>query len=99
MHVFECVMRGMTPVSIGAAPGLAAWVLWSGWQVVSGRIEPACRVAEVRAPMQPAHAREPAPLRLVSVQVGGGALPPWPPTSTDCLEQTTPSTLSWRHSA
>ncbi len=43
MNFIERVMRVMTHINIGAALGLAAWVLWSGWQVVTGQIAPAYR--------------------------------------------------------
>ena len=76
MSFIERVMRVMTHINIGAALGLAAWVMWSGWQVVTGQIAPAYRVAEVKALMSLAHAGEPAPMRLVPVQAGSGALPP-----------------------
>ena len=76
MSFIERVMRVMTHINIGAALGLAAWVLWSGWQVVTGQIAPAYRVAEVKALMSLAHAAEPVPMRLVPVQAGRGALPP-----------------------
>lgn len=76
MNFIERVMRVMTHINIGAALGLAAWVLWSGWQVVTGQIAPAYRVAEVKALMSLAHAAEPVPMRLVPVQAGRGALPP-----------------------
>jgi hypothetical protein len=66
----------MTHINIGAALGLAAWVLWSGWQVVTGQIAPAYRVAEVKALMSLAHAGETAPMHLVPVQAGAAALPP-----------------------
>ncbi len=76
MNFIERVMRVMTHINIGAALGLAAWVLWSGWQVVTGQIAPAYRVAEVKALMSLAHAGEPAPMHLVPVQAGAAALPP-----------------------
>lgn len=76
MNFIERVMRVMTHINIGAALGLAAWVLWSGWQVVTGQIAPAYRVAEVEALMSLAHAGEPAPMHLVPMQVGAAALPP-----------------------
>jgi hypothetical protein len=72
----ERVMRVMTYINIGAALGLLAWVLWSGWQVVTGQIAPAYRAAEVKALVSLAHAGEPSPMHLVPVQAGGGALPP-----------------------
>ena len=76
MNFIERVMRVMTHINIGAALGLAAWVLWSGWQVVTGQIAPAYRVAEVKALMSLAHAGETAPMHLVPVQAGAAALPP-----------------------
>jgi hypothetical protein len=76
VNFIERVMRVMTHINIGAALGLAAWVLWSGWQVVTGQIAPAYRVAEVKALMTLAHADEPAPVHLVPVQAGAAALPP-----------------------
>lgn len=75
MNFIERVMRVMTHINIGAAMGLATWVLWSGWQVVTGQISPGYRMAEVKAVMSPAHAGEPARLRLVPVQQGADALP------------------------
>lgn len=75
MNFIERVMRVMTHINIGAALGLVAWVLWSGWQLVSGQITPAYRVSEVKALMSLAHAAEPAPLRLVPLQAGAGAQP------------------------
>ncbi len=76
MNFIERVMRVMTHINIGAALGLAAWVLWSGWQVVTGQITPAFRVAEVKALMSLAHAGKPAPMHPVPVQAGAAALPP-----------------------
>jgi hypothetical protein len=76
LNFIERVMRVMTHISIGASLGLAASVLWSGWQVVAGQIVPTYRVAEVKAPMSAAHAGQPTPMRLVSAHVAGGSLPP-----------------------
>jgi hypothetical protein len=76
VNFIERVMRVMTHINIGAALGLPAWVLWSGWQVATGQITPAYRVAEVKALMSLAHAGEPAPMHLVPVQAGAAALPP-----------------------
>ena len=76
MNFIERVMRVMTHINIGAALGLAVWVLWSGWHVVTGQITPGSRVAEVKALMSLTHAGEPVPMRLVPVQAGSGALPP-----------------------
>lgn len=76
MNLIERVMRVMTHINIWAALGLAAWVMWSGWQVVTVQIAPAYRVAEVKALMSLAHAGEPAPMHLVPVQAGAEALPP-----------------------
>jgi hypothetical protein len=76
VSLIERVMRVMTHINIGAALGLAAWVLWSGWQVVTGQIAPSYRAAEVRVLMSLAHAGELAPMQLVPVQAGAAALPP-----------------------
>ena len=76
MNFIERVMRVMTHVNIGAALGLAAWIMWSGWQVVTGQIAPGYRVAEVKALMSLAPAGEPAPMRLVPLPAGAGAPPP-----------------------
>jgi hypothetical protein len=76
LNFIERVMRVMTHINIGAALGLAAWVLWSGWQVITGQIAPGHSAAEVRALMHTAHAEEPAQLQLVPVQAGTAALPP-----------------------
>ena len=66
MNFIERVMRVMTHINMGAALGLAAWVLWSGWQVVTGQITPAYRVAEVKALMTIANAGEPCRRRSKS---------------------------------
>jgi hypothetical protein len=72
----ERVMRVMTHINIGAALGLVAWVLWSGWQVVAGPVASPYRAAEVKALMSVAHVGEPVRLHLVPMQAGTGALPP-----------------------
>lgn len=74
MNFVERVMRVMTHLNIGAALGLAAWVLWSGWHVVTGQIAPGGRVAEVKALMSVAHAGE--PMRLMPLHAAGGPPPP-----------------------
>lgn len=76
MNFVERVVRVMTHINIGAALGLAAWVLWSGWQVATGQITPGYRVAEVKALMSLAHEGTPAPMYLVPMQPGAVALPP-----------------------
>lgn len=76
MSFVERVMRVMTHVNLGISLGLAAWVLWSGWQLVTGQITPTYRVAEVRALMSLARAGEPQPLHLFPVQGVSSALPP-----------------------
>jgi hypothetical protein len=81
VNFIERVMRVMTHINNGAALGLLAWVLWSGWQVVTGPIAPAYRAAEVKALVSLAHAGEPSPMHLVPVQAGGSALPPCHTTS------------------
>ena len=88
MNFIERVMRVMTHINIGAALGLAAWVLWSGWQVVTGQIAPAYRVAEIQALMQHAHAAGPAQLHLVPAPAGGKALPPCREASTSAPQAT-----------
>jgi hypothetical protein len=76
VNFIERVMRIMTHVNIGVALGLVAWVMWSGWQVVTGQWAPGYRAAEVRALMQLAHAGDAVPMHLVPVQTAGGPLPP-----------------------
>ncbi len=76
MNFIERVMRVMTHINIGAALGLAAWVLWSGWQVVTGHIAPAYSVAEVKALVSLAHAGPSARMELVPVLEHGGVPPP-----------------------
>lgn len=84
MNFIEHVMRVMTHIVIGAALGLAAWVPWSGWLVVTGRIAPAHRLAEVKTLMGVAPAGLAAPMQLVPVHAAGESLPachgPQPPT-------------------
>ncbi len=76
MNFIERVMRVMTHINIGAALGLAVWVLWSGWHVVTGQITPGSRVAEVKALMSLTHAGEPAHMHLAPMQAGAEALSP-----------------------
>lgn len=76
MNFIERVMRLMTHVNIGTALGLVAWVLWSGWQVVTGQIAPAYSAAEAKALVSLAHAGHPLPLRLVPVSAQGAAALP-----------------------
>lgn len=61
MNFIERAMRVMAHINIGTTLGLAAWVLWSGCQVVTGQITPGFRVAEVKALMSLAHAGAPPP--------------------------------------
>lgn len=76
MNFIERVMRIMTHINVGAVLGLAAWVLWSGWQVVAGQITPAYSAAEVRALVGVAHAGQPSPMQLVPVRAQGEATLP-----------------------
>lgn len=89
MNFIERVMRVMTHVNIGAALGLAAWLLWSGWQVVTGQITPGHRVAEVQALMRMAHAGDPPAMPLLPFQAGAQALPPCHAAAP------TPATVAW----
>ena len=61
MKFIERVMRVMTHINIGAALGLAAWVLWSGWPVVTGQIAPGSGAPP------PCHAAAPAPKQAALV--------------------------------
>ncbi len=72
----ERVMRVMTHVHIGVALGLAAWVLWSGWLVVTAQITPADRLAEVKALPSLPHAIEPVRMRLVPTDTITATLQP-----------------------
>lgn len=36
MKTLDLVMRGMTHLNIGATLGTAAWLLWTGPQIVAG---------------------------------------------------------------
>lgn len=76
MNFFERVMRVMTHINIGASLGIAAWVMWSGWLLVTGQISPAYRVAEVKALMSTAHAGQSRAMQLVPVQASVDAVPP-----------------------
>lgn len=76
MNFIERVMRDMTHINIGAALGLVAWVLWSGWQMVTGQIAPSYRAAEVKALVCLAHAGELSLMHLVPVLAGADLLPP-----------------------
>ncbi len=79
MNFIERVMRVMTHINIGAALGLAAWLLWTGWQVVTGQIAPAHSAAKVKALVSLAHAGPSVGVELLPVQGHGGTPPP-------CLE-------------
>lgn len=76
MNFIERVMRVMTHINIGAGLGLAAWVLWSGWQVLTGQIAPAYTPAEVRALVRLAHAAPSRPMELVPADSRAAAMPP-----------------------
>lgn len=75
MNFIERVMRIMTQVNIGAALGMVAWLLWSGWQIVTGQIAPAHNMVEVQAVMRLAHSGGAARLHLVPAQAGSVAAP------------------------
>ena len=66
------LMRLMTHLNIGAMLGMAAWLVWSGWQVASGQV----LIPRVDRPVHV----EPEPMRLVPVgqqaRVAGHCLPP-----------------------
>ncbi|MBL8330714.1 MAG: hypothetical protein JNJ71_17895 [Rubrivivax sp.] len=70
------LMRLMTHVNIGAMLGMAAWLVWSGWQVSTGQI----RIPRIDPPS--ANAAE--PMRLVPVsgatRAAGHCLAPAPAT-------------------
>lgn len=76
MNFIERVIRVMTHLNIGAALGLAAWVLWSGWQVVTGHIAPAHTPAEVRTLVRLPQAQASTPMELVPADARAGAMPP-----------------------
>jgi len=76
VNFIERVMRIMTHVNIGASLGLVVWVLWSGWQVVTGQITPAYRAAEVKAIVSLAHAGQPSSMQLVPVRAQVGSTQP-----------------------
>jgi hypothetical protein len=65
------LVRFMTHLNIGAMLGMAAWLIWSGWQVTTGQIAP-------NRPDLPSTI-EPEPMRLVPVsaatRVEGHCLP------------------------
>ena len=58
MKTLERVMRVMTHINVGATLGTAAWLLWSGSQVVSG---PWTRAPRGPAPTAPGLHRTVAP--------------------------------------
>ena len=74
MNFVERVMRVMTHVNIGAALGMLAWVVWSGWQVVTGQIGPASGLPPTSALAGLAHRGAAAPMHLSPV-VAGRILP------------------------
>jgi hypothetical protein len=76
VNFIERVMRVMTHINIGVALGLAAWVVWSGWQLVTGQIAPAYSAAEFRALVSLAPDRHAVRMDLVPTQPQGGAQPP-----------------------
>lgn len=76
MNFLERVMRVMTHLNIGAALGLAAWVAWSGWQVVTGQINPSIRVAQAVTLASLTHGGQAVPMQLVPVGAGGAKLAP-----------------------
>jgi hypothetical protein len=76
VNFIERVMRAMTHLNLGAALGLAAWLLWSGWQVATGQHPPAYAETQTRALMSLASAGAQVPMRLVPVQAEAMTLPP-----------------------
>lgn len=76
MDFIERVMRVMTHINAGAALGLAAWVLWSGFQVVTGHITPGYSPAEFSSLVRLAHAGASTPLELLPATTQGRAMPP-----------------------
>lgn len=83
MNFVERVMRVMTHINIGSALGLAAWMPWSGWQVVTGHIAPAYTPSEIRTLVHWTHAGRTTPIERVPVHERGGSTPrcdvPMPP--------------------
>jgi hypothetical protein len=66
------LMRLMTHINIGAMLGMAAWLLWSGWLLVTGQMPAASHTAT--AWVAPAHGdAQSTPLRLVPVSVDARA--------------------------
>lgn len=60
------LLKFMTHLNIGAAIGMFAWLLWSGWQVVTGHVElPVPARAQASALAQPPSSE----LRLVPVSL------------------------------
>jgi hypothetical protein len=70
------LVRLMTHFNIGAALGMAAWVLWSGWQVVNGQIAVERQPAEVQGLLRLHNAATTEPMQLVPVSADGRAQPP-----------------------
>lgn len=67
MKTIERVMRVMTHVNIGATLGTAAWIVWSGLQVVGGEwpvtprpTAPATSATEISCCFVPADRGQPA---------------------------------------
>lgn len=72
------LMRLMTHLNVGAALGISAWLLWSGWQLVTGQTAPAYSRAEVDALLAAAqHPAHSSPMLLTSVRTAAatGNLP------------------------
>jgi hypothetical protein len=59
------LVRLMTHLNIGALLGMAAWLIWSGWQVTTGLLVPP-------RPEPQAHSQS-EPMRLVPVSSATGA--------------------------
>jgi hypothetical protein len=76
VNFVERVMRIMTHINIGAALGMVAWVLWSGWQVVTGQIGPIYRASEAHAQVSSAHTGKPTRTQPKLVLAGDGAPSP-----------------------
>jgi hypothetical protein len=59
------LMRLMTHLNIGAMLGMAAWLIWSGWQVTQGQID----IPRTELP----NATGSEPMRLVPVSTAAQA--------------------------
>jgi hypothetical protein len=74
LNLIERVMRVMTHVNIGAALGLAAWVLWSAGPAMAGHTSAPSASTERWTLLNVPQAGPSTPMKLVPMEARDGAI-------------------------